>query len=75
MMDELKNVIKTKINIAYEHITKGYRTQVQTALEFIKNFIKIGVIPDSDSKRNEEKDIKKAEKILKEHKNYTFLVR
>ena len=66
MMDELKNKIKTKINVAYEHITKGYRTQVQTALDFIKNFIKIGVIPDSESKRNEEKDIKKAEKILKD---------
>ena len=69
MMDELKNKIKSKINIAYEHITEGYRTQVQTALDFIKIFIKICVIPDSDSKRNGEKDVKKAEKILKEVTN------
>ena len=69
MMNELKEKIKTKINIAYNHITKGYRTQVQTALEFIKNFIKIGIIPDSGSKRFGEKDIKKAEKILKDVMN------
>ena len=66
MMNELKNKIKTKINIAYDHITKGYRIQVQTALDFMQNFIKIGIIPDSGSKRFGEKEIKKAEKILKD---------
>ncbi len=63
MMNELKDKIKTKINMAYDHITKGYRNQVRTALDFIKNFIKIGIIPDSDSKRFEEKDIKKQKKF------------
>ena len=66
MMNELKDKIKTKINMAYNHITKGYRSQVKTALVFIKNFIKIGIIPDSGSKRFGEKEIKKAEKILKD---------
>ena len=68
MMDELKNKIKTKINIAYNHITNGYKTQVKTALDFIKNFILIGLIPDSCQNRTKEEEVKKAQKIIKEIK-------
>jgi len=68
MMDELKNKIKTKINIAYNHITNGYKNQVKTALEYIKNFILIGIIPDSTQNRAKEEEVKKAQKIIKEVK-------
>jgi hypothetical protein len=66
MMDELKNKIKAKINIAYNHIKNGYKTQVKAALEFIQNFIKIGIIPDSYHDRTKNEEIQKAQKILKE---------
>ena len=68
MMDELKNKIKTKINIAYNHITNGYKIQVKTALDFIKNFILIGLIPDSCQNRTKEEEVIKAQKIIKEVK-------
>jgi len=66
MMDELKNKIKDKINVAYNHIKNGYKGQVQAALEFMKNFIKIGIIPDSCNDRTKSEEIQKAQKILKE---------
>lgn len=66
MINELKNKIKTKINIAYDHITNGYKTQVKTALDFIKNFISVGLIPDSTENRTKEEEVKKAQKIIKE---------
>ena len=68
MMNELKNKIKTKITMAYDHIKNGYKNQVLTALNFIENFIKIGVIPDSNMNRSREKEIKRAEKILSDIK-------
>lgn len=68
MMNELKNKIKTKITMAYDHIKNGYKNQVLTALNFIENFIKIGVIPDSTMNRSREKEIKRAEKILSDIK-------
>ena len=68
MMNELKNKIKTKITMAYDHIKNGYKNQVLTALNFIENFIKIGVIPDSTMNRSREKEIKRAEQILSDIK-------
>ena len=64
MMDELKTKIKSKINMAYQHITNGYKIQVQTALKFIENFTKIGVIPNSGSNRTKKEEIQKAYQIL-----------
>ena len=68
MMNKLKNIIKTKINLAYDHIKNGYKNQVLTALNFIDNFIKIGVIPDSTVNKTRENEIKRAEKILSDVK-------
>ena len=65
MMDELKNKIKAKINIAYDHITNGYKKQVKTALEFIKNFLVVGLIPDSCQDKTKEEEIKNAHAIIK----------
>ena len=41
MMNELKNKIKSKISLAYDHIKNGYKRQVITALTYIENFIKM----------------------------------
>lgn len=65
MMDGLKNKIKSKINLAYEHITKSYRMQIEIALKDIYNFLNIGVIPDLKEKNKEEANRKKQE-ILSE---------
>lgn len=68
MMNELKNKIKSKISLAYDHIKNGYKRQVITALTYIENFIKMGVIPDSKIDKSKEKEIKRAEKILSDVK-------
>ena len=52
MMEGLKNKIKSKINLAYEHITNGYKMQIKYVLKYINNFINIGVIPESSSNKN-----------------------
>ena len=66
--ERIKNKIKNKITIAYDHIKNRYKNQILTALNFIENFIKIGVIPDSTMNRTREKEIKIAEKILSDIK-------
>ena len=68
MMEGLKNKIKSKINLAYEHITNGYKMQIKYALKYINNFINIGVIPESDSNSNlkNEEEMKKNQEILSE---------
>jgi hypothetical protein len=67
-MEGLKNKIKSKINLAYEHITNGYKMQIKYALKYINNFINIGVIPESDSNSNlkNEEEMKKNQEILSE---------
>ena len=64
MMEELKNKIKTKINLAYDYITNGYKNHIKAALESINNFIKIGIIADSNSSLSEEEKTKNNQKIL-----------
>ena len=66
MMEGLKNKMKTKINLAYNHIAKGYKNQIYLALGNIEIFIKRGIIPESSSnkKEEEEEEMKKKQEIL-----------
>ena len=53
-------------NLAYEFITNGYKREILFALEYIQNFIKIGVIPKPLLSLSEEEKTKNNEKIISE---------